>query len=151
MPIDKQALKKTLLSLKQDVIAQADAAYQDFVSGAQLDAEQTIDDDTIAQAVTQRNLAEEAEARLHEHQGHLDLIEAVDFKSKSTVAPGAIVKLEGSDRHLVVALATAGFVCEGRPYLGISTDSPLYVAMAGLSAGDSFELNGRERTIELVS
>lgn len=150
MSIDKQALKTTLLSLEHTVIADAEKAYQDYLGGVRFDRDQTVELDDVAQAATQQNLAQETEGRLHEHLDHVEQIEAITFGPKSTVEPGAVVKLSGTDRHLVVAVPTVAFTCEGLPYLGISTEAPLYQAMKGLEEGDDFEFDGTERTIELV-
>ncbi len=150
MNIDKQILKATMVSLEHDVINQAEQAYQAFVEGVFYDREQTVEFDDQAQAVANRNLADQVEERVHEHEDHVAQLEAIPFDAKTTVEPGAVVKLSESNRYLVVAVPTAAFVCEGVDYLGISVEAPLYRAIEGLQAGDTFEFADRDRVVERV-
>jgi len=49
-----------------------------------------------------------------------------------------------------VGVATAAFDCDGRSYMGISTQAPIYQAIAGTQAGDSVPFRGRELRVEEV-
>ena len=150
MTVDKVALKAKMLSLENAVIEQAQRAYDEFVGNARVDREQAVELDDVAQSSTQRDLAEEVADQLNEHDAHIAKIKATSFEPATEVQPGAVVKLVGSDRHLVVAISTVEFVCQGVGYLGISPESPIYQAMEGLEAGDAFEINGQEREVERV-
>ncbi len=74
----------------------------------------------------------------------------MDFGPKRTVGPGALVELAQRERRLIVAVPSQEFLCQGVPVLGISTSSPLYLAMEGAEAGDAFEFRGTSFTIERV-
>lgn len=72
----------------------------------------------------------------------------MDFALTDIVKLGAVVGVDG--RNFVVAVSTSKFECDGETYLGISESSPIFRAMSGLKAGDSFELNGKTMTIDSV-
>lgn len=82
------------------------------------------------------------------HHAKIDVIENTDFGLTDTVGPGAIVVL--GDRRFIIAVSTTRFDVSGETYMGVSMQSPIYKAMAGLQAGDSFTLNGREMEIQDV-
>ncbi|MFC3117592.1 hypothetical protein ACFOHS_01970 [Jhaorihella thermophila] len=62
--------------------------------------------------------------------------------------PGAAVILDGL--NFVVAVSTEKFDVDGRAFMGISTQSPIYKAMEGLGAGDTFTHAGKEYEIQDV-
>lgn len=150
MPIDKPALARTMRSLEEAAIQAAEHSYQEILSEARIDRDETVDLDVAAQSATTSNLAGQVEQQLQEHRTNLRQLEAVDFGPRTEVELGAVVKLVGDDRHLVVAISTSAFECDGIAYMGISPRAPLYRAMEGLEEGESFDLGERELEIELI-
>ena len=59
-----------------------------------------------------------------------------------------MVKVNG--RHLAIAVPTPTFEFNGVEMLGVSAESPLAMAMAGLRVGDTFEFNQKRFEIEEV-
>ena len=72
----------------------------------------------------------------------------LDFSLTDTVGPGAVVSF--NNRNFIVAVSTTRFDVDGVTYMGISPQSPIYKAMVGAKAGESFEHNGRSFVIEDV-
>lgn len=81
-------------------------------------------------------------------QARIDAAKALDMSPTSTVAPGAVVVLDGSS--YVVGVPTDQFTSGGVSYAGISTDAPLYEQLKGRSAGESVTFNGTTSTIDAV-
>jgi hypothetical protein len=73
----------------------------------------------------------------------LEKINCQDLKDK--VEFGAIIVSDIS--KYIIAISSGKIECEGEIYYAISPAVPLYKAMEGLQAGDSFEFNGRQQTI----
>lgn len=65
------------------------------------------------------------------------------------VKPGAVISFGGE--HFVVGVATDEFTPGGTTYLGISPDAPIYAAIEGKRAEDTFEFNGTMLTLDDVS
>ncbi|MBO1757166.1 hypothetical protein EDC82_1400 [Dermacoccus sp. SAI-028] len=65
------------------------------------------------------------------------------------VKPGAVISFGGE--HFVVGVATDEFTSGGTTYLGISPDAPIYAAIEGKRAEDTFEFNGTMLTLDDVS
>jgi len=80
------------------------------------------------------------------HHAKIDVIENTDFALTDTVGPGAVVSFGG--RNFVVCVSTTRFEVDGKTYMGISMQSPIYLAMKDLRAGESFAHNGQDFEIE---
>lgn len=75
-------------------------------------------------------------------------IDALDVSPRDAIGPGAIIAFDGD--HYVVGVVADAIECDGVTYEGISVDSPVYAAIQGLRAGDTFSVNGHEHRIDLV-
>lgn len=149
---DRAALKKSvhdrLMSLEEAELATAIAHYEAFLENSQLDAREVRDKDDIVASRENADLAAAFDTPVQTHHAKIDAIENTDFSLMDVVGPGAVVMF--SDRRFIVCVSTTRFEVEGIIYMGISTQSPIYRAMAGLKAGESFDLNGRELEIQDV-
>jgi len=144
----KQAVHDKMRALEESELASAIAHYESFLKEAQLDDREGHDNSDLAEAAESIELAQAFDHPVHTHQAKIAAIEATDFTQTDTVAPGAIVVF--GNRRFVVAVSTTRFDCDGQTYMGISVQSPIYKAMEGLQAGDSFTHNGREMVIQDV-
>lgn len=143
---DPAALKKTiidhLMTLEAQELATAQAHHDAFQKDSRLDDREGHDKDDIAASRENADLAAAFDGPVHAHHAKIDVIENTDFSLTDTVQPGAVVWL--SDRHFVVCVSTTKFEVDGETYMGISTQSPIYLAMAGMQKGDVFTHNGTE-------
>ena len=137
--MNKSALKDTLLKLEHVSIQHARAHYDIYLKGALLDPVTVGDIADQAQIFQSGHVAQEVEHQLHAHEQHLQKIRSINFDRKQIVEEGAVVKVNG--RHLVIAVPTPTFKFNGVEMLGMSAESPLAMAMAGLRAGETFEFN----------
>ena len=146
--IDKNHLRQTMLELTEAELEQARETYERFLASARLDQTEPVENDEQAQAETAADLAEAFDDRAHEVAAKISAIEAMDFSPKSTVEPGAAVRL--GDRYVVVGVSTGTFSCQGRTFVGISQAAPIYQALEGLQKGDTVEFRGRRLKISEV-
>lgn len=144
----KQAVRARMLELEEGELAAARAHYERFLGEARLDDREGHDNSDIAESRESADLAAAFDGPVHTHQAKLDAIEALDFAVTDRVGPGAVVSF--NKRHFVVAVSTSAFECEGRSYMGISTQSPIYAAIDGLKKGESFTFNGRKTKLDEV-
>lgn len=144
----KQAVHDRLMSLEEAELASAIAHYESYLRDAQLDNREAHDKDDIADARESADLAAAFDHPVHAHHAKIDAIENADFSLTDTVRPGAVVSF--NNRHFVVIVSTVRFDCDGVTYMGISTQSPIYKAMDGLKAGETFTFNKREITLNDV-
>ena len=144
----KKVIVDHLMSLEEQELATAQAHYNAFLKDSQLDDREGHDKDDIAASRENADLAAAFDAPVHAHHAKIDVIENTDFKVTDVVRPGAVVKF--NNRRFVVCVSTTRFEVDGKTYMGISTQSPIYLAMAGLQAGDVFTHNGIEFEVQEV-
>ncbi len=144
----KKAIIDHLMSLEEQELATAQAHYDAFLKDAQLDDREGHDKDDIAASRENADLAAAFDAPVHAHHAKIDVIENTDFSLTDTVQPGAVIKF--NNRRFVVCVSTTRFEVEGKTYMGISTQSPIYLAMVGLQTGDVFTHNGTEFEVQEV-
>jgi len=144
----KTKIIRRLMSLEAEELTTAFAHYEAFLAESRLDDREMHDRDDIAGSTENLELAAAFDHPVQAHHAKIDVIENTDFAVTDTVGPGAIVAL--GDRRFVVAVSTSRFEADGETYMGISQQSPIYNAMKGLQAGDTFTLNEREMEIQDV-
>mgnify|MGYP007022327326 CR=1 FL=1 len=144
----KAAIVARLMQLEQDELATAEAHHESFLADARLGGREGHDRDELVASRENADLAAAFDHPVQAHHAKIDAIENADFSVTDTVRPGAVIDRGG--RHLVALVSTGPFEAEGVSYMGISTASPIYQAMQGLRAGETFTLNTREITIEDV-
>ena len=82
-------------------------------------------------------------------RGQLDILNAMNYSDTfDEVRLGAVV--ETDQGNFFVAVPATQFEVEGKTYKGISTRSPLYLALEGHGRGDTVEVNGNHFTITEV-
>lgn len=78
----------------------------------------------------------------------LESLRATQHVTRNRVALGAIV---ATNLHtFFVSASLENFEVNGRPYVGISTQSPIYQAMEGKSAGETFTFKGTRYEIRAI-
>jgi hypothetical protein len=140
--INKAKLRTMLLQAEALSVAESTDLYQSNLDTARLELSEPNDQGQRSQQEQSAVEAQRFEEQSHLHQKHRDVIEALSFGSTAVVEPGAVVNV--NDRYFVVAVPTPVMSIDGVDIIGISIESPLYEAMAGLRAGDTFEF--RQKT-----
>lgn len=142
-------------TLKEDLIAhlrEGSAAAQDDpeVSNAELqvDDDEPHDPGDQAQAAEASERVAATERAAARTARELEETEALDFSATDRVGPGAVVTFGGAS--YVVGVVSDPFESGGVTYEGISTNSPVYAAIEGLHAGDTFTVGGREQRLDEV-
>jgi hypothetical protein len=138
-----------MLSLEARYLESAREKYLEYVRSDQLDRSEPIEDDEQAQAELASDLSEAFNDAVHSHSDKIKKLAAMDFRPKSRVEEGSVVKLGG--RLFVIAVSTGKFMYDGNEIMGISTQAPIYAELEGKRAGDAISFNGREIVIEEVA
>lgn len=144
----KKAIVDRLMLLEEQELATAQAHYDAFLKDSRLDDREGHDKDDIAASRENADLAAAFDAPVHAHHAKIDVIENTDFSITDTVQPGAVVMF--NNRRFVVCVSTTRFDVDDKTYMGISTQSPIYLAMIGLQEGDVFTHNGTEFEVQEV-
>jgi hypothetical protein len=147
--VDKGRVKDALLRQVEAELEAARGGVSREDSAAKLDQDSSFSADDQSQAAEAGDLGRLLEGREQRQAGIRSRLEKLDFGPRSEVGPGAIIGFDG-DRY-VVGVVAAAFECDGATYEGIAADAPIYAALEGLHAGDTFTFAGREHRLEFVS
>jgi len=147
--MDKSRIRDRLLSLEAAELQDTGEAYREYVTGAHIDTGELTDAQDQSQAAQSRNLSEAFECPLHDHLEKINLLEKIDFGPKTKIEPGAVVKFD--DRYYVIGVATGRFSYDGEPFIGISTQAPIYEQLEDRQEGELFRFNGHEHLIQEVA
>ncbi len=146
--INKSKLRDALLTMEAASIQEAAFLYESHLQGALTDLSESDDQGQRSQNEQSGIEAQRFEEQSHLHENHRKAIQAIDFRSRDVVEPGALVRVNG--RYFVISVPTQTFCIDGTEMLGISIDAPLFAAMQGLRSGDTFEFKGKSFVVEDV-
>ena len=142
--------------IKAALVAQADAALEalraqagDDDAASRIPQDDTYREDDLSQADEAGDLGALFERSVAHQQATLESLDALDFGPTDVAGPGAVVSFAGSS--YVVGVVADAFEVDGVTYEGISVDSPVGAAIAGLRAGDSFTVNGHRQVLDTVA
>lgn len=144
----KQRVKQALLARADAQLAGIGEAAGDERSGVVLDQEATFSIDDLAQSDTDAEIVALTRDDARRQQDVLAQIAALDVSPRTEVGPGAIVAFDGD--HYVVGVVADGVEVDGVTYSGIAADAPIYPAIQGLHAGDTFTFRGADHRLDLV-
>lgn len=147
--LSKTSLYTTIRNLQEQQLRQSRDAYAAYLAGAKPDRAEPSDPDQSSQEIGNAELAEYFEGATRSYEAALKRLQSIDFGPKTRVEEGAAVRVD--DRWYVIGVATQAFVCDGLTYMGISTDAPIYQALAGATAGESVEFRGRDWNVQAVA
>ena len=147
--MDKAKLKAALLTQLAAQQAQVEADYTAKVAQTKPAINDVIDMDDHAQNVAAAEIADALDSDVHGVEARVAHVKQLDFGLKSVVEEGALVEI--GDTFYIVAVSAPRFLFMGKHVVGLTAASPMFVAMEGLAAGDSFDLNQRKLKITAVS
>ena len=147
--INKSALRESMLALEKEKLAFSENAYAEYLRSAIRDINEPQDHHEFSVEFADSEVAQAFETTLHSHIDAIEKLKSIDFGPKSVIEEGAVIFLR--NRWFVIAVATTQFDCDGTPFMGISTDAPLFKAMEGKSPDDWFVWGGQEFRISVVA
>lgn len=150
-PIDEQTKQRVAGAVRAEVAAALAASrerYEQQQAASELDQDGTIAPDDLSQADQAGDLAGFAGDAIAEAEATLAAIDALDLSATDAVRPGAVVGFGGA-RYLV-GVAAAPVTVDGVEYEGVSADSPVFAAIDGRHAGETFVVNDTEQTLDEV-
>lgn len=147
--MDKQKIKEALIKLEQNHIELTVNDYEDFLTNSTPKVGEVTDPDDNSHLNQSLDVAKKIDTVIHEHEHHLETIKSLSFEPTTIVEPGAIVSVNG--RCMIVAVSKSQFEIDGRKFMGIATDAPIYGCLKGKKAGDEFIFNQRKFLIEAIN
>lgn len=146
--MDKQKLRAAMIQAAQSRTDYEEVKYEEFLSSHQPNDTEVRDMGDNSQYHASQELAETFHHQIHNDEEAVSLIESIDFGPKDKVEAGAVIQTP--NLNLIVATSTPSFQFEGKKYVGISTQAPIYQAIQGKSIGDKCLYNNVDFTISNI-
>lgn len=153
---DKRMLKKRALEAcitkQQSLIDNFQSRIKAILETQGLGNEEKYDNSDVAQkgqASQEVQTLNEALSLANEEMSFLQQLKATQSDLHQIVGPGAMVDTDKAVFYVSVSIEQ--FEVDGKTFFGISTRSPLYLTMKGLTEGSTFQYNGVRYTITDIS
>ena len=144
----KEEIKNRIIEIEREGINGLKQVFQTYAEAADMDEESTHDPDDYSQQDQSRDSARNLELRINRAKMDLDSFLNLDFSEKSKVEPGALVLTE--TLNFFIGISVTPFDHEGKKFIGLNTEAPIYTALVGKKSGDSVEFNGQKYKIKDV-
>ena len=145
----KEKIKNKIIEIEKEGINGLKEMFQTYAEAADIDEEATHDPEDFSQQDQSRDSARNLEVRINRAKMELDSFINLDFSPKSVVEPGALVLTE--TLNFFIGISVKPFDHDGKKFIGLNTEAPIYSAIVGKKAGDAVEFNGQKyRIIEVI-
>lgn len=144
----KEEIKNKIIEIEHADLNALKEMYNTHASSADLDEESTFGHEDLAHQDQSRESAKSLESRINRQKQMIDSFLNLDFSPKSKVEPGALVLT--NSLNFFIGITANMFDYEGKKYIGLNVEAPIYTALQGKKAGDEVEFNGQVYKIEEV-
>lgn len=144
----KETIKNQIIEIEKADLNGLKEMFATYKESADLDEESTIDPEDYSQMTQSQESAKGLEVRINRQKQMIDSFLNLDFGPKEKVEPGALVLTE--TLNFFIGITANMFDYEGKKYIGLNTEAPIYSALEGAKAGDVIEFNGQKYSIKEV-
>lgn len=137
------------------LLEQKEASYRNMMQSQQADLDEAEETNDASESLFEGGKVDQSLHRVEARssavmalKNEIDLLNGLDsIEANENIQLGDVIQT--SKGNFFVAVPEEAFTIEGITYRGISTESPLFRALAGKSDGDKVSVNGTE--FELIS
>lgn len=144
----KESIKNQIIEIEKEELNGLKKMFSVYAEAADLDEESTLDPEDYSQQDQSRDSAKNLELRINRTKMSLDSFINLDFGAKTEVEPGALVLTDSL--NFFIGITSTLFDYDGKKYIGLNTDAPIYAALQGAKAGDDVVFNGQKYKIKEV-
>lgn len=141
----KETIKNRVLEGERADLEALKGMHAIYKGATDLDEESSLGYEDFAKQDESRESARSLETRINRAEELLNVFLQVDFGAKSKVEPGALVITDSLS--FLIGIASAAFEHEGKSYIGLNTDAPIYAALEGVESGDEVIFNEKRYKI----
>lgn len=146
--MDKITLKVTLIKQHEETLQDLLDDYANYRNGGKPNLEDVYDADDISHKAQAEEYLEVLERQIHQRENELEMLRNLDFGPKSSVTNGSIALVDG--KYYIIGIPACQFDLDGKHFVAMSPDAPLYRELMDKKQNDSFVFNGKGFTIESI-
>lgn len=144
----KESILKHLISEQKQVIEDLKTEIDNRRSAADIDEEDTIDDDDFAQQEVNKDFVRRFRDQLDVAQSDLATLKSFIHKESNKIEPGALVDTDNF--CIVVGVSVKNSKYDGKKVICMSEEAPAYEKNKNKKEGDELELGQKMVTIKNI-
>lgn len=137
----KEEIKNLIIEKQKEELRGLQSMLKSYAEAADLDEESTLKPDDYSQQNQNFTSADNLTHRIATAKSALDSFLNLDFSEKDFVEPGALVMTDSI--NFFIGISTAQFEYDGKMYMGLNTQAPIYSALQNKSKGAEIHFNNR--------
>jgi len=146
--IKKASVHEALIQHQNDIIIELEEYLKGYHTALDIDEEDTKDMDDLARQDSASDMLHNIELQLHQAKNdRLKLNKILPIRTEA-ITVGSLVITE--NYKFYISIPNHSFKVEKEEYIGIASDSPLYLFMKGKKEGDRFSFNKKDYLIKKV-
>lgn len=146
--IKKEEIIRSLIHHQEQVVNDFEILLNRYKEAGDIDEEDTKDIEDFARQGVATDMVHSVELQLVQAENDLNALNNIEIKQNSVVEYGAVV-ITGTYRFFV-GIANHSFHVDGKEFVGLAIDAPIYAFMRGKKAGESFSFNHKKYVIEEI-
>ena len=141
----KELIRDEIAKIQQGIINDIRESRERMATSADIDENEPIDPEDLSRQNELGTMATRLRFMLEKAERDLEDFLDISLEQADVVQQGALVKTDSYVFY--VGIAVHPFDMEGAHVVSISQEAPIFMAMRGKTAGDSFTLAGKEYQI----
>lgn len=134
--MNKELIIKTLFSIQDQIIVDLKERISAGKAASDMDENDTIDPEDFSHQNESVEMNQLLQVQLSKAERDRDKLYSIDFLEKTTIEEGALVKTDHFS--FIVGIASFPFTVEGKQYVGISKEAPIFAMMRDKKIGEKF-------------
>lgn len=144
----KEEIRNKIIENERTQIIGLQQMLKTYSEAADLDEESTLDPEDFSHQKQNFESADNLSKRISRIKQALDSFINLSIEGFSKVEPGALVLTDSLNFY--VGISASQFQHEGKTYLGLNTDAPIYSSFQNEKGGSEVNFNGKKYKIEKV-
>lgn len=143
--MDKSEILRLIRSQLENNVNELTSSLDTYRTGSDMDEDDTRDPEDFSQQNESRDMVHLMQQQLDNANDLVNRLDHFGQKEFSTIEPGALV--ETNKNIFFIGLSFPSFQADGKEIIGISPESPAYMAIKGMEEGDNFKIGNNDHTI----
>lgn len=141
----KEEIRNRIIEQERNLLSKMREVHKMHTSAADLDEDSSLSNEDFAQQDQSRESAKGIENRIEQNKIALDLFINLDHKPKLKAEPGALVLTDSLNFY--IGIPSSIFEFDGKKYIGLDTNAPIYSVLNNVQAGDEISFNDKNYKI----
>lgn len=138
----KEEIRNKIIEQERELLMNMREVHKMHTNAADLDEDSSLSNEDFAQQDQSRESAKGIETRITQNKIALDTFVNLDHSPKTKAEPGALVLT--NTLNFYIGIASSVFEYQGKNYIGLDVNAPIYSVLNNAEAGSEISFNGKK-------